>query len=569
MLGGKIAEFMASIGFKADEKSLKTSLTQVAAFGAAITAIAGGIYAGIIKVAQGEAEMAITAQRLGTTADRIAELGYVAEQSGASIDAVTSSMEGMIANNPRIKDAAKALEMAGERMRGMSEAQRRAYAARMGIDQSLIPALTGDVAALKDEFRQMYAVAGVDAKAAAEASKGFMAELGKLRTMAVILAKGVALAFIGKMRRDIEHLRRVIMENFDKIKRLFEAVITVVLRIAAVFGAFVYRVIKLASQAVAWFDKLDEGTRNLILGAFGLLAAWRVLNMGFLATPVGMLITGLLGIIALVDDLMTYMEGGESFFDWGPWVGQIMAVVNGLAPLLAALGKLAERVLPLISDALSRIWSFISEMAATVGKTVLTAFGGGFGGAAAFVDTLGDAIEQIASIIGAVFSVTAPMAVDIFTFALGGIVDYLRMLMQVATSIAHAFVALFTGDLTGAADAFLDALRAVWDFLGSIVGRVKDLVGGVGGKLLGVLGIDVGTNGDAVRAASQTNTAALVPSHSETASYDNSKRSTEVNSTTSIIISGAGDPAAVGNNVAQRQQQVNADLVRHTRGVAR
>ncbi|GFM38003.1 hypothetical protein [Desulfovibrio psychrotolerans] len=569
MLGGKIAEFMASIGFEADEKSLKTSLTQVAAFGAAITAIAGGIYAGIIKVAQGEAEMAITAQRLGTTADRIAELGYVAEQSGASIDAVTSSMEGMIANNPRIKDAAKALEMAGERMRGMSEAQRRAYAARMGIDQSLIPALTGDVAALKDEFRQMYAVAGIDAKAAAEASKGFMAELGKLRTMAVLLAKGVALAFIGKMRRDIEHLRRVIMENFDKIKRLFEAVITVVLRIAAVFGAFVYRVIKLASQAVAWFDKLDEGTRNLILGAFGLLAAWKVLNMGFLATPVGMLITGLLGIIALVDDLMTYMEGGESFFDWGPWVGQIKAVVEGLAPLLAALGKLAERVLPLISAALSRIWSFINEMAATVGKTILDAFGGGFGGAAAFVDTLGDAIEQIASIIGAVFSVTAPMAVDIFTFALGGIVDYLRMLMQVATSIAHAFVALFTGDLTGAADAFLDALRAVWDFLGSIVGRVKDLVGGVGGKLLGVLGIDVGTNGDAVRAAAQTNTAALVPSHSETASYDNSKRSTEVTSTTSITITGAGDPAAVGNNVAQRQQQVNADLVRHTRGVAR
>jgi hypothetical protein len=569
MLGGKIAEFLASVGFEADEKSLKSSLTQVAAFGAAITAIAGGIYAGIIKVAQGESEMAITAQRLGTTADRIAELGYVAEQSGASIDAVTSSMEGMISNNPRIKDAAKALEMAGERMRGMSDAQRRAFADRMGIDQTLIPALTGDVAALKDEFRQMYAVAGIDAKAAGEASKGFMAELGKLRTMAVLLARGVALAFIGKMRRDIEHLRRVIMENFDKIKRLFEAVITVVLRIAAVFGAFVYRVIKLASQAVAWFDKLDEGTRNLILGAFGLLAAWKVLNMGFLATPIGMLITGLLGIIALVDDLMTYMEGGESFFDWGPWVGQIKAVVNGLAPLLTALGKLAERVLPLISAALSRIWNFISEMAAAVGKTVLDAFGGGFGGAAAFVDTLGDAIEQIASIIGAVFSVAAPMAVDVFTFALGGIVDYLRMLMQVATSVAHAFVALFTGDLTGAADAFLAALRAVWDFLGSIVGRVKDLVGGIGGKLLGVLGIDVGTNDDAVRAAAQTNTAALVPSHSEAASYDNSKRSTEVTSTTSIMVNGAGDPVAVGNNVAQRQQQVNADLVRHTRGIVR
>jgi hypothetical protein len=35
---------------------------------------------------------------------------------------------------------------------------------------------------------------------------------------------------------------------------------------------------------------------------------------------------------------MTYMEGGQSLLDWGPWVGTIMEVVDALGPLLNALG---------------------------------------------------------------------------------------------------------------------------------------------------------------------------------------------------------------------------------------
>lgn len=110
---GVITEFLASVGFKADEKSLKASLAKVAAFGVAVQAVAVGIYAGITKVASGEAELARKAERLGTTSDRLQELGYVAEQSGSSLDAVSKSMEALVSKNPRIRDAAKALEVAG------------------------------------------------------------------------------------------------------------------------------------------------------------------------------------------------------------------------------------------------------------------------------------------------------------------------------------------------------------------------------------------------------------------------------------------------------------------------
>ena len=184
----------------------------------------------------------------------------------------------------------------------------------------------------------MYAVAGTDAKAAAEESKGFLNELAKLKTLSGMLAKAVGLAFIGKIRRDIENLRRVIMENFGKIQRILQIVIGFVMRVAGAIGAFVYRIIKWAGQLVGWFDSLDDGQKKLVIGVGLLTAAWKMLNLAFLTTPLGMLITGLAGIVALIDDYLTFMEGGESYFDWSPWADTIKTCVDWLQRAAGAIG---------------------------------------------------------------------------------------------------------------------------------------------------------------------------------------------------------------------------------------
>lgn len=344
-MAGVIAEFLASVGFAADEASLKRALVKVGAFGAAVSAAAGFAIAGIMRIAEGEKTLAAQADKLGTPIEKMEELGYIAEQTGSSADAVARSMESLLAKNPRIRDAGKALETVGRRMAGMNEQARKLYASRMGIDPTLIPMLTGDVAALKEEYQAMYAVAGRDSKKAAEDSKVFLAEIGKLKTISSMLAKSVGLAFIGQIRRDVETLRRVIMENFDKIKRLFETVIGVVMRIAGMVGAFVGRVVKWAAALISWYDRLSDGQKKLVLGVTALIAAWKLLNAGFLASPLGLIVAGLTGIVALVDDYLTYMEGGRNYLDWGPWAGTIqkaVAVLKTLGPpLLAGVAALA------------------------------------------------------------------------------------------------------------------------------------------------------------------------------------------------------------------------------------
>lgn len=560
-----IKEFLASVGFKADEKSLKASLTKVAAFGVAIQTVALGIYAGITKVAAGEAQLARQAEKLGTTSDKLQELGYVAEQSGSSLDAVTRSMEGLVAKNPRIKDAAKALEMAGERMSRMNDMQKKAYAARMGIDPSLIPALTKDARALKDEFRQMYAVAGIDAKKAGEASKGFMAELGKLATMAGLLSKGLALAFMEKARDGIENLRRVLFENIGAIKRVFETLISVVLRISGVISAFAYRVIKWVGALVQWYDKLDGGQKKLILGVGLLLAAWKLLNAGFLATPLGMIVAGLTAVVALVDDYLTYMEGGESYFDWGPWAGTINDVVQALKPVLGVVMGIGQGIMAAVVPAFQGIISTIGrviEHFRLLGNFVKAVFSGDFAGA---VEAGKAILGNLADMVNGIFSGLVETIRSFFTALWPSVQENFPDFAAWAEESAAAITGLFGS-----------AIQWVKDKLNALIGYLPDWV-----KEKMGFSVDGDDKPDppppggpppysdirrTALAAKATQGPALTPSPAQAAGMSQTtQQNVQLNAKTEITVNGAGDPVAVGNQVAGRQNQVNADLVRHTK----
>ena len=483
-----IAEFLASVGFKADEKSLKAALTKVAAFGVAVQATAVAVFAGVTRAAESEANLARQAEKLGSTSDRLRELGYVAEQNGSSLDAVTRSMEGLLAKNPRIKDAARALEIAGMRMKGMSRQARELYASRMGIDPELIPALTGDVAALKEEFRAMYAVAGGDARQAGEASKAFLAELSKLKTLAGLLARSVAAAFIGKIRKDIENLRKVIMENFGAIRRVFEMVIGLVLRVSGVISSFVYRAIKTGAGLIKWFDGLDERSRKLVLGLGLLLAAWKFLNIGFLATPLGMIITGLAAIVALVDDYLTYMEGGASAFNWGPWEKTIEGARAAIGGVIRAVGDFISRNRELLTGigkvALEfAVFRKIAGPIMTVGR-LLAAGGSGAGLLAKGIGVAKTAVKALftllrANPLGLILTVAALVYEGFFRdlwariqASFSDFAAYLENIKNLWQALVGFVSALFSGDWAGAAEwgqKILDSLLGIFTSLGNML----------------------------------------------------------------------------------------------------
>jgi hypothetical protein len=540
---GIIAEFLAAVGFDVDEKSLDSAMGKVKGFGLAVGAIAVGAAAAVLKVASEYDELGRASERLDVPVAKLQELQYAAEQTGSSADAVTRSLDGIRAANPRIKDTAAALELAGQNMRGMSRAAREAYAARMGIDPTLIPMLIKDTGALKDEFAKMYAVAGIDAQKAAEESRGFMIELSKLGKIATVLAEAISLSFMGKIRGDVERLRRGIVDNFDKIKKVIEGIISVAMRIVGAVSAMAGRIIGWVMRLVDWFDGLDKSQQRLVAGAAALLAAWRLLNLGFLATPLGAIVAGLAAVVALIDDYITYMEGGTAFFDWGPWEQTVTRVVAALRPLAGVLMGIVTALSAALIPAIDTVLDLLSGMATMVRHAIdliYALFTGDFRGALdagkalvnAYCDTVNQAFNGLVNTIAAYFAALWPSIAENFP-------DFALMAEAAASAIVEAFGSAF-------------------DFLARQMQRLTDWMPDWAKDKLGLGG------------GGGMSSAALIPAPAAAAAIAApGGGSVALDQKTEINVYSSADPQAVGAAVAGRQDDVNARLLRNTVGATR
>lgn len=536
---GVIAEFLAQVGFQTDEASLDSALDKVKGFGLAVGAIGAAAAAAVVAVASKYDELGRASERLETPVAKLQELNYIAEQSGASADAVAASLVGIRAANPAIKDAAGALEKAGRNMKGMSRAAREAYASRMGIDPALIPMLIKDTSELKAEWAGMFATAGIDAQAAAEASKGLMSELGKLKSIATLLGDAISLTFVVRIRKDVERLRRGIMEHFAAIRRVMETVVGVALRIVGAVATMAGRIIGWLMRVVEWFEGLDDAQQKVVLGVGALLAAWRLLNLGFLATPLGMLITGLAAIVALVDDYLTYMEGGASAFDWGPWEATITRCVAALKPIVAVVkGVVLALVVSLIPalDVVGAAVTGIGTMFRHVVELIVALLSGDLAGALsagsalidAYVDAVGAVFEALCRTIATFFAALWPSVVANFPD--------------------------FAAWAEGAARAITEILGRAFDWVGkkidSVSGLMPDWMRGTA------------ISGPALDAP------VLVPSPSAAAAAS-AGNGLKLDQKTEINVYSSGDPQAVGQAVVARQNDVNDRMVRNTVGAVR
>lgn len=444
-------QILTRLGFEVDGISLKSSLEKVAAFGSALRRAFADASAAFVGIAKGEAEVAAQADALGVSVERFAEWRFIAEQTGASADALEASLKAMLANNPGLSDAASELERAGGAMREMGDAQREAYARGLGIDPSLIPMLTQDVSGLRDMFRSLYATAGTDAAQAAEDSKGFLDGMARLAGLCDLLAKTVALSLLGTARSGIEALGDAFVAHFDDIRRVLELVVALASAAAPVIGAALGLLVSWGGQlagllgtldadlvagigkGIAAFMTLRGAVGAAIIGFANLKEAWTLLTAAFSANPY------LLAIGAAVTLAVVVMDNWDAVkaFLLGVWD----AVASGVR---AAVGAVASA----FDNAVNFATGAGSAIAGAVGPAVSSAMG--FVGAAVSgaADLLASAFGGAADVVSGLFSGMGA-AIGI---ALQGIMDGFRLLGGLAAAI-------FSGDLSGALDAGIGLFR--------------------------------------------------------------------------------------------------------------
>lgn len=187
----------------------------------------------------------------------------------------------------------------------------------MGYELRLIQPAMNKWLVLRQAMLTAYAKAGVNLSQVVRQSILFNYSLAKTKFALEAVYKSVAARFFPMLTKQMDIFRAKIFANMPKIQNALEKFVIFIFK---AFEATVHlgnRLWSILTRVWDFFVRLDKATGGWSTTIAGVLAAWKLLNLEFLATPLGMLIASFAALLVLWDDFMTFREGGQSFINWG------------------------------------------------------------------------------------------------------------------------------------------------------------------------------------------------------------------------------------------------------------
>jgi len=464
---------------------------KLGAFGLAFVAAGGAITAFVDDQLTALDEVRQLGNVTGESTDYIHRLGQVAELSGSSVQAAQSSILGLskvigeAANGTgkgakafeqyglsakdaegNIKQTSVVLEELRQKMRGMESSEQIAMLAKLGVDGSMIQLLTADLDEFNEQMAEMQLMTlGVGTEENTTTAAAFKDALTELGIMLKSLGETIALRIAPAITELIGKFKAWFVENSALIASVGDAIGFVLGLIFDVANAFITTLDRLVSHTIGW-----ENAIYLV----GAALAW--MGRSLLFNPLTLWVAGIAAVLLLIEDLIVYMKGGESFFSdyWKPIADGLILVGDWLkrvktwvADFVKGWQKSTASMQPLI-NIVRIIGGVFSHLFGIIGRI----FGALFG-ASEQTDEFGRSAESIGQIVGDVFndiataievvvgiiSVVATTLASSFEIAINVVIAYFQMLYAVWEAIVNGFT---SGD-------WLGAFSAMFKKMGSIV----------------------------------------------------------------------------------------------------
>jgi hypothetical protein len=402
MQGEVIKQFLVGLGFDVDQSSLSSftktlggSVLAVTAIGTAINAAGAAVVHFVSEIAGSLDSLSDFAELVGEDASAVSELEAVATIADSSVAAVRSSLQGLSSMagqaalgvgrgamvfkklgieardaSGNVKTASALMAEVGDRIKGLSHAEQIAFTSKLGIDPTLIKTLTGNYEEIRAEHRKVYESLGVDINKAAAAGSDFVDSQNRLKSVLKAIYEAVGVKLMPQIRRGMDTLREKLIANLPRIADAAVPILDILLRILEATVTFGGRAAEGIGAALGWFNKFNNAAKGIPGIIIGIVAAWKLLNLSFLASPIGAVIALATGIGLLVDDYLTWKEGGKSLIDWSKWGPQIEMATKAVTLLGDAINFLADGFISLVSAG------------AQLGSGVISKIAGWFGGGA-------------------------------------------------------------------------------------------------------------------------------------------------------------------------------------------
>lgn len=211
---------------------------------------------------------------------------------------------------------------------------------KMGYEYRIIAPAINKALQLRQELLKAYSAAGINITKVIQNSVRLNLSLAKTKFAFQAIYQSVASRFFTLLTKQSDLFRQKIYANMPKIQAALERMIKFVFKALEATTTLGARLWSILMRVYDFFVLLDKATGGWSTRILAVIAAWKILNLGFLATPLGMLLTGFVALLALWDDFKTFKEGGESLIDWGSRTTQVMVgVATAILAVAAAVGS--------------------------------------------------------------------------------------------------------------------------------------------------------------------------------------------------------------------------------------
>ncbi|MCZ0245202.1 lytic transglycosylase catalytic [Escherichia coli] len=218
-----------------------------------------------------------------------------------------------------MRDMAAIFTGVGQKLSSMPYYRANQYAQMLGIDENTLMAMRRGVGQFSAQYSEMVKAIGFNADQAALSSNRFMTSLKSLGEMAGMARDKIGSNLADGLAGQIDNLRKKIIENFPKIEVTITKVIKGILWLGEIVGRVAFRIVDGVGDIIEWWGKLDAETKNLIEVIGSLVVAMRILNSTFWMSPIGLITCLIVALGLLWEDYKTWKEGGNSLIDWEKW----------------------------------------------------------------------------------------------------------------------------------------------------------------------------------------------------------------------------------------------------------
>lgn len=321
--------------------------------GAAIAA--GSVAVALQRTADKFNDLGDVVSRVGNaTVKELDRLGYVAELTGSDANTATASFEnlsrtigeaaqgigrgaqvfeklGLSAKDAQgnVKTTTQVLDEIKVKIQDLSKAEQSAYIQRLGLDRTMIGMLTSDTTEIIDQYNKRTEALGINVDEAAELGAKYNDAIKVTERGFDDIITAFVLRVLPSITTAIERVSKLIDENAGLIKSYVDPIAAVSIGADLVTG-FITGIGKLFKILGKW---------PVYIGA--VTVAWKLLNAVFKASPIGRIITLVMGLVTaiglLIDDYETWIEGGKSFFDWSAaqvWFDHMSKIFDALKTIV-------------------------------------------------------------------------------------------------------------------------------------------------------------------------------------------------------------------------------------------